>query len=109
MVTSLEKFVFASHLRKPKIRNKAHDFPKPITSQTLLSHYICILHKHSDVGVTAAAAAPLISDTASWFSLSPISEKHARRRRWILEGNRVLVARDVDTGTEYAATKSTEL
>ena len=36
VVTSLEKFVFASHLRKPKIRNKAHDFPKPITSQTLL-------------------------------------------------------------------------
>ena len=33
----MEKFVFASHLRKPKIRNKAHDFPKPITSQTLLS------------------------------------------------------------------------
>ena len=38
MVTSLEKFVFASHLRKPKIRNKARDFPKPITSQTLLKH-----------------------------------------------------------------------
>ena len=36
MVTSLEKFVFASHLRKPKICNKARDFPKPITSQTLL-------------------------------------------------------------------------
>ena len=36
MVTSLEKFVFASHLRKPKIRNKAHDFPKPINSKTLL-------------------------------------------------------------------------
>ena len=36
MVTSLEKFVFASHLRKPKIRNKALDLPKPITSQTLL-------------------------------------------------------------------------
>ena len=39
MVTSLEKFVFASHLRKPKIRNKAHDFPKPITSQTLLTEH----------------------------------------------------------------------
>ena len=37
VVTSLEKFVFASHLRKPKIRNKACDFPKPITSQTLLT------------------------------------------------------------------------
>ena len=39
VVTSLEKFVFASHQRKPKIRNKACDFPKPITSQTLLSFY----------------------------------------------------------------------
>ena len=32
------KFVFASHLRKPKTPNKARDFPKPITSQTLLKH-----------------------------------------------------------------------
>ena len=38
MVTSLEKFVFASHLHKPKIRNKARYFPKPITSQTLLNY-----------------------------------------------------------------------
>ena len=37
MVTSLENFVFASHLRKPKIRKKACDFSKPITSQTLLN------------------------------------------------------------------------
>ena len=39
VVTSLEKFVFASHLRKPKIRNKARDFPKPITSKMLLTYY----------------------------------------------------------------------
>ena len=39
MVTSLEKLLFASHLRKPKIRNKAHDFPKPITSQTLHTYH----------------------------------------------------------------------
>ena len=38
-MTSCEKFVFVSHLRKPKIRNKARDFPKPITSQTLLTHF----------------------------------------------------------------------
>ena len=38
VVTSLEKFVFACHPRKPKIHNKACDFPKPITSQTLLIH-----------------------------------------------------------------------
>ena len=36
LVTSFVKFVFASNLSKPKIRNKAGDFPKPITSQTLL-------------------------------------------------------------------------
>ena len=36
MVTSSEKFVFASHICKQKIRNKARDFPKPITSKTLL-------------------------------------------------------------------------
>ena len=48
VVTSLEKFVFVSHLGKPKIRNKARNFPKPITSQTLLiekceSSYIMVL------------------------------------------------------------------
>ena len=37
LVTSFEKFVFASHLRKPKICNEARDFPKPITSQTLFT------------------------------------------------------------------------
>ena len=42
VVTTLEKFVFASHLRKPKIHNKAHDFPKPITSQTLLIHLVVV-------------------------------------------------------------------
>ena len=40
----MEKFVFASHLSKPKIRNKACDFPKPITSQTLLN---CISNNYS--------------------------------------------------------------
>ena len=45
VVTSLEKFVFASHLRKPKIRNKACDFPKPITSQTLLNTKCILLEK----------------------------------------------------------------
>ena len=31
--------MFASHLCKPKIRNKACDFPKPITSETLFSNW----------------------------------------------------------------------
>ena len=56
MVTSLEKFVFASHLRKPKIRNKARDFPKPITSQTLLSD-VHSTHEASSLSPAATAAA----------------------------------------------------
>ena len=35
MMTGFEKFVVASHLRKPKISNKVTDLPKPIISQTL--------------------------------------------------------------------------
>ena len=46
VVTSLEKFVFVSHLRKPKIRNKTSDFLKPITSQTLFIHMV-LRPKHS--------------------------------------------------------------
>ena len=53
VVTSLEKFVFASHLCKPKLRNKARDFPKPITSQTLLStNCIRNMHRRTQMNTT---------------------------------------------------------
>ena len=48
VVTSLEKFVFASHLRKPKVRKKSRDFPKPITSQTLLTDWAEVISKSSN-------------------------------------------------------------
>ena len=68
-MTGFEKFVFESHLRKPKIRNQVLDLPKPIISQTLFTNNTRTLLLMASSRVVLPMVSPLLYVTSHDFFL----------------------------------------